>query len=100
MSTLSSSSTLDEIYASYADNASYDEDGNLSKCKAFITACRLLLIKIPALVRSGNRHEVQMDVSQIADELERARRWQVASSPTSGQANVIGISFADFRGNS
>jgi hypothetical protein len=43
MSTLSSSSTLAQIEAAYADNCSYSEDNSVAKCRAFVTACRLLL---------------------------------------------------------
>lgn len=100
MSTLTSASTLDEINAAYADNASYDEDNSASKCKAFITACRLLLIKIPAMVRSGGRHEVQMNTSLIQAAMNDAQRWKSSGSSGSGSAGNIGISFANFRGNS
>jgi hypothetical protein len=46
MATLDSTSTLSEILAAYADNASYAEDGSATKARSFITACRLLLINL------------------------------------------------------
>ena len=43
MSTLNGSSTLAQVQAAYDDNASYAEDSSVSKCRAFLTACRILL---------------------------------------------------------
>ena len=48
MSTLTSASTLAQVQAAYADNASYVEDNSVAKCRAFITACTILLLKLPA----------------------------------------------------
>ena len=48
MSTLTSASTLAQVKAAYADNASYVEDNSVAKCRAFITACTILLLNLPA----------------------------------------------------
>ena len=48
MSALSSSSTLVQVENAYDDNASYAEDESVAKCRAFLTACRILLRRMPA----------------------------------------------------
>ena len=48
MSTLTSSPVHAEVEAAYVDDASYAEDGSVSKAKAFVTGCRILLRRLPA----------------------------------------------------
>jgi len=97
MSTLSSSSTYDEITAAYYDNASYEEDSSLEKAAAFITACRFLLRLIPKRTAQGGRggNETEFDVTVIRQELLDARRWLAFS--TTGSSGVRHVSLADFR---
>lgn len=100
MSSLTSSSTLAEIQASYIDNASYAEDGSVAKAKAFITACRVLLLKMP---KSSNSREAGATYNSdlILKEMEAAQAWVAAndSSPTntSGGPSVSRLSFENFR---
>ena len=75
MSSLSSASTLDQIKTSCMDNASYEEDGSVAKCKAFITACRILLIKLPRKAQDGGSEEIELDVKLIRMELDSAIVW-------------------------
>lgn len=92
MSTLSSASTLDQIKNSYLDNASYQEDSDVGKCRAFITAARMLLLKLPQSSRKGDS-ELTLSISSIQAALREARQWL-------GTANVAaaggGIRYADF----
>lgn len=87
MSSLSSASTRAEVLAAYADNASYEEDASVSKCKAFITACRLLLSPKYLVSRAqhggnaGELVEVQQDL--IRDEMTQARKWLAANDTSS-----------------
>lgn len=74
MSTLTSSSTLADIKASYLNNASYSEDNSLSKAKAFVTACRFLLLKLPNRASHAGE-EIQLDPRMIQDEMKIAIRW-------------------------
>ena len=94
MSTLDSSSTLAEIKAAYADNASYQEDASVSKARAFATACRLLLMKLPKRMAQGAGEEIELDLGLIRQELNTATGWLSANS-TSGA--IKHVSFENFR---
>lgn len=93
MSTLSSTSTLTEVKAAYFDNASYAEDSSPTKAAAFITACRFLLIYLPKRARQGQRHEIEIDVDQVRQELLAAKQWLAANAADSGA-----VRHADFTG--
>jgi hypothetical protein len=81
MSTLSSTSTDTEVWAAYDDNASYFEDGSVAKAKAFSTAVRILLRRLPA--ESGTREgNVRFDLATLRKELEEARDWLIANDST------------------
>lgn len=92
MSTLSSASTLDQIKASYLDNGSYLEDSDVTKCKAFITACRLLLLKLPQSARKGDS-ELTLSISSIQSELKFAKQWLATANAAAAGG---GIRYADF----
>ncbi len=98
MSTLSSASSITDIKNAYADNASYQEDGSAAKCAAFITACRLLLMKIPTLVSAGTGNQVQMETRLIAEEMRNAKAWLATSSDAATGGGVIFPSFDNLRG--
>ena len=97
MSTLSSTSTLAEIKAAYADNASYVEDNSTAKAAAFVTACRLLLLDLPT--RAGQSGAtLERDMTLIRGELNAAQSW-LASQGTAavGGPRVKFASFEDLR---
>lgn len=96
MSTLDSSSTLAEIKAAYADNASYQEDASVSKARAFCTACRLLLLNLPKRVAHGGRgsEEIELELRLIREELEAGKQWLAANSES---GYVKHVSFENFR---
>jgi hypothetical protein len=95
---LSSSNTLEQIEAAYIDNASYAETGDASKCRAFITACRILLLKTPK--QSGTRDgNVMLSPDLIQKEKEAAEAWLASnSSPTAADGQSVGtVVRASFR---
>lgn len=96
MSTLDSSSTLTEIKAAYATNASYQEDESLSKARAFATACRFLLLKLPKRMVQGGRsgEEIELDLGLIRQELKAVTSW-LASNSSSGA--IKHVSYENFR---
>lgn len=81
MATLSSSSTDVEVFASYDDNASYEEDSDRDKAAAFITACRLILRRLPIefLVKGATR---KYSAATLRAEIRDARTW-LADNPAS-----------------
>lgn len=93
MSTLSSVSTLDQIRDAYADNASYAEDSSVAKARAFVTTCRILLLKLPKRAAHGRGNEVELDPRLIADEMRRAQAWLASSADNS----VKHVSLEEFR---
>lgn len=102
MSTLTSASTLAQAKASYLDNASYAEDSSVAKCKAFITACRFLLLMMPKRASHGGRtgEEIEIAPDVIQAEKEAAEAWlagQPADDGTGGGAGVVHCDLSDFR---
>ena len=81
-STLTSSSTLAQIQASYVDNASYAEDSSPTKAAAFVTACRILLLKLPAEAQQSGRMRARLDenLRQIKAEMDVAKTWLASNT--------------------
>ncbi len=98
-STLNSSSTREQVLASYADNASYAEDDSIAKARAFITACRLLLSpKFSAKRAKGsNSLEVEHDLAVYRNEKTDAEKFVAARSTSTATASVSHLSFGSFR---
>lgn len=93
MATLSSSSTDTEVKAAYDDNAGYAEDNSVAMAKVFVTACRILLRRLPKKGKLGARHEIELDLRAIQEELRDAKRWLLANDAK----GVRAFSVADFR---
>lgn len=96
MSTLSSASTDAQVWATYDDAASYEEDSNRSKCLSFITACRILLRRRPKRLVAGGK-ETDFDDISIRQEMTAARAWLTAH-PAITTSHVRFADFQDFRG--
>jgi len=100
MSSLSSASTFDQVVASYKDNASYEEDGSVSKARAFVTACRLLIVMLPKRTRGPEDGELETDPTRLTKEMEEARQWIANNSSSSASSGAVRLpDFNDgFRG--
>ncbi len=98
MSTLNSSSTLAEIEAAYADNASYCEDASVSKARAFITACRLLLLNLPAKAAFGKAESVEIETRLLAEQITEAKQWLIGRDTTNSAPRMTLASLENFRG--
>lgn len=86
MSSLDSQSTNAEVWSSYDDNASYEEDQSAPKCRAFITAATILLRRRPSeSIVDGNKQAFDSDV--IENALERARSWAAANDTRTVRAS-------------
>jgi hypothetical protein len=83
----------------YFDNADYEEEESIDKCKSFVTACRKLL-GLP-ITRSANGArdgtEIELNPELIAKQQDDARRWLSAAIAATNNAGVIGVDFTDFR---
>jgi len=98
MSSLTSASTLAQIKAAYADNASYQEDADVAKARAFVTACRLLLLKTPSKVMHGKAGGIEFSVASIQQQLDAANRWLACSLAAADGGGITFPSFDGFRG--
>lgn len=95
---LSSASTRAEVLAAYADNASYDVDSDVAKCKAFIVACRLILspqfqlkrVNHGGASRGSGGEEAEVDQNLILKQLAEAKAWLATADPTGGAADPGG----------
>jgi len=103
---LSSTSTLAQVQAAYDDNASYEEDGDAAKARAFITACRLLIRRLARSVEKSSgsiRQRVELELAQIREQQAAAQAWLAvhggAKTPdgTTAGAGARYFSFEDFR---
>ena len=90
---------MPEVQAAYDDNASYAEDASEAKAKIFVTACRILLRRVPKRSLKGGRDgsEIELDPRAIADELAEARRWLQINSTSSARV-AHRVPADDFRG--
>jgi hypothetical protein len=98
MSTLNSASTLAQIEAEYADNASYAEDSSVARCRAFITACRLLVLKYPKSTGTPQA-ELTTAIDLVQGEKKSAEKWLESHDTGSGSTGprVTRVSFENSR---
>ena len=93
MSTLSRDSSDAEVWASYDDNASYQEDASRSKALAFITACRFLRRRLPI---SAARDGQSITRESLGEEVAQANAW-LAANPSSTGSGSTRVRFGDFQ---
>lgn len=97
------SSTVADCVAQWVDNADYDTEGSAAKCRLFIHAVRVLLIKVPKKVNHGGQGAdgYEVDPVVLQAELTTARAWLCANDSTmadaSGGGGVIYPDFENFR---
>ena len=96
MASLSSTSTDAEVKAAYDDNASYAEDASATKAAAFVTACRILLRRLPKRGKLGGRHEIELDPKILRLELSDARQW-LATNASGAGSGLRAFSLEDYR---
>lgn len=98
---LSSTSTKAEVNAAYEDNCGYDVEGDVTKARAFVVACRFLIRRMAEEVQHGD--EVVKDrYEKIQAELGKAESWIGANDATAktrtGCGSVRVFSVENFRG--
>ena len=94
VSTISSASTDAEVQAAYDDNASYVEDNSVDKAKAFITACRLLIRRIPTSIAVSGRSATR---DSLKSEIDEAYTW-LKSRLGAGRSRVLRVDFLEPEG--
>jgi len=72
---LDSTSTYADVVNAYRDNASYEETQDVTKARAFVTACRFLLQMFPASSVNAGGERVDFNTTLIAKEMEAAQNW-------------------------
>ena len=78
---LSSESTLEEVRAAYLDNAAYEETGNVAMARAFVSACRMLLI-LPPKRSMADGGETELDLGLVQREMKAAQRFVTGAVET------------------
>lgn len=96
MAALSSSSTDQEVWNAFDDNAAYDVDGSITKAKLFIEACRILLRRRPTEVSVGSE-STAFDAVAIQKALEGAREWLALNNTSANGGSVRHLSFRNLR---
>ena len=96
MASVTSSSTVAEIEAAYIDNGSYVEDQSVTKCRAFITAARALLIRLPSTATKG-ANTLSFNLENLKDELNAAQSWLEARDTSGDDLPGPAITYAHFR---
>lgn len=91
-------STLATAKAAYLANTDYaDGAGDAAKARAFRSACRALLVLLPAQAAHGGS-STTMSVQSVEAELARAERWIAAHDADAASAGrVIYADVGSFR---
>lgn len=99
MATVDSSSTDAEVIAAIEDNASYREDDSETKCRAFVTACRVYLRRNLVVQGTADGLSIQINPQFVRDELQSAQKWldSINSGNLSATGRVRHYSVQNFR---
>ncbi|MDE2100771.1 MAG: hypothetical protein KGL39_26230 [Patescibacteria group bacterium] len=93
MSSVTGTTTLPQLKQLYLANAGYAEDNSVAAARAFVSACRGLIVMLPAKSAHGKGGSVEFDPAMVQKQLEEARAWIAANSAP----GVIHPSFGNFR---
>ena len=97
---IDSSSSVSQIVAEYVDNCSYDDgNGSVAMALAFKKACRVLLLKMPAM-SSHDRAVTQLSPGEISKQLERVSLWLALNPATAGGGTGRYFATDEFRDTS
>lgn len=98
MAAITSASSFAQVQASYLDNVGYAEDNSPAKAKAFVTACRALLLLLPKASGQGSS-TTAYSPDLIQKEMEEARGWLSVNDTTSSNSapKTRFIGFGGFR---
>jgi hypothetical protein len=91
--------SLSATLAAYDENADYDDDESVAKAKLFRSACRRLLVKLPAQASrggSGGTQSFGYRIDEIQAALQSVNIW-LSANDTSSSA-VTHPDFSNARG--
>lgn len=98
---LDSNSTREEVRAAMIDNASYLVDGDIAKCKAFITACIIWMNAFSVAEMRRGASATRMDTANVQRQLDTAQKWLASNAPpnfaNTDNGSIIGLSVENFR---
>ena len=100
-STLTGSSTLAEVQAAYDDACSYQEDRDVAKARALITAARILKRRYATESQKGtDRVRLDENLRQLDREIVEARAWLTRNDPNgAAAAPIVMVPGSLFRGS-
>lgn len=91
--------TLDTVLQSYVTYADYEATGSQADCASFITACRRLLVLLPAVSSGPLQTSVEFSLDSVREALKAAQVW-LAANPSSSTLDsspaVLHHDFSDF----
>lgn len=93
---ITSTTTLAEAKAEYLGNASYAENGSVTQAKAFVSACRALIVLLPARSMAGGK-SADFSIADVRAEKEKAETWIGSNNSAAGSARVRHFDFSDIR---
>lgn len=98
MAAITSANTFAEVQAAYLDNVGYAEDNSPAKAKAFITACRAMLLLLPKASGQGSSNTAYSP-DLIQKEMAEADSWLSVNDTTSSNSapKTRFIGFGGFR---
>lgn len=71
--------TLAEVTTAYLDNADYDATASVAKAKLFRTACRQLIVVLPASTMrgtgGGNQQQISFSIGEVRRSLNDVEAW-------------------------
>lgn len=99
MATVNSSSTRQQVLDAIADNASYQEDQSIAKCRAYCTALRVFLNRWGFEESQKGASRLRYNVAaQYRADLTEAQAWLNTQSSQAGQyGSTRALSIENFR---
>ena len=87
--------TLAEIRSAYLTNASYEEDASVAEARAFVTACRRLLVVLPSHSGNAAGDGRDMSITEISRAMKDAARWRGVNDSARAGARVTFVDFGE-----
>ena len=88
--------TLDTVRQSYVTYADYEETGSQASCASFITACKRLLVLLPAVSSGPLDTSVEFSLDSVREALKAAQAWLAANPSTATQGTSPSVLHHDF----